>query len=73
MKYTTEIKSMDNFNAWSGAKDTLQTIREHNKIKDLEYMLEELFQETTPTETEINDFLWFEDEYIFESLGIEIE
>tara|TARA_Y100001938_G_C7782625_1_gene278651 strand:+ start:35 stop:253 length:219 start_codon:yes stop_codon:yes gene_type:complete len=72
MKYTQET-SMNNFNAWSGAKDTLQTIREHNKIEDLEYLMEELFQETTPTETEINDFLWFEDEYIFECLGIEIE
>ena len=72
MKYTQET-SMRNFNAWSGGKDTLQTIREHNKIDDLEYLLEELFQETTPTETEINDLLWFEDEYIFECLGIEIE
>ena len=73
MKYTTEINSMNNFNAWSGAVDTLNTIREHDKIEDLEYMLEDLFHDRTPTETEINDFLWFEDEYIFEHLGIEIE
>ena len=73
MKYTTEIQSMNNFQAWSGAKDTLQTIRGHNMIKDLEYMLEDIFCDRTPTETDINDFLWFEDEYIFEHLGIEIE
>lgn len=72
MKYTTEI-SMRNFNAWSGGKDTLETIIEHDKIEDLEYMLEELFYDKTPTEAEINDFLWFDDEFIFKSLGIEIE
>ena len=72
MKYTTEI-SIRNFNAWSGAVDTLETIREHNRLDDLEYMIEELFYDRTPTETEINDFLWFEDEYIYEHLGIEIE
>ena len=51
MKYTTEINSMNNFNAWSGAVDTLNTIREHDKIEDLEYMLEDLFHDRTPTET----------------------
>ena len=72
MKYTTEINSMNNFNAWSGAVDTLNTIREHDKIEDLEYMLEDLFHDRTPTETEINDFLWFESEYIYTNLNIEI-
>ena len=72
MKYTTEINSMNNFNAWSGAVDTLNTIREHDKIEDLEYMLEDLFHDRTPTETEINDFIWFESDYIFTNLGIEI-
>lgn len=72
MKYIKEI-SMRNFNAWSGAKDTLETIREHNKIDDLDYMLQELFYDKTPTETEINDFLWHDSGYIFEQLSIDID
>mgnify|MGYP003136124710 CR=1 FL=1 len=65
LKYQT----MENFNAWSGAIDTLETIKEHNKIKELEVFLEEFFEEI-PTETQINDLLWFDDEYIFEQLNI---
>ena len=72
MKYLSEIRSMNDFKARSGAKDTLQTIREHDKIDDLECFLEDLFNDRTPTETEINDFLWFESDYIFTNLGIEI-
>lgn len=42
MKYTTEI-SMENFEAWAGATDTLETIKEHNKIDDLEHLINEMF------------------------------
>ena len=66
LKYQT----MDNFNAWSGAIDTLEIIKEHGKIKELEWLLEDLFCDETPTETQINDLLWFDDEYIFKQLNI---
>tara|TARA_B100000424_G_scaffold218326_1_gene176632 strand:- start:67 stop:282 length:216 start_codon:yes stop_codon:yes gene_type:complete len=62
--------NMENFNAWSGAKHTLKTIKDHNKIKELELLLEQEFFEKPPTETQINDLLWFEDQYIFEQLNI---
>jgi hypothetical protein len=62
--------NLANFDAWSGGLDTLNTIKEHDKIDDLEYLLEELFYNKTPTETEINDFLWFDDGYIFDQLNI---
>ena len=65
LKYQT----MENFNAWSGAIDTLETIKQHGKIKQLEVFLEEFFEEP-PTETQINDLLWFDDEYIFKQLNI---
>lgn len=55
-------------NSWSGAIDTLKVIIEHGLENELMYHLEEIFYE--PTETELNDYLWFESEYIFESLGI---
>lgn len=63
-------------NSWSGAIDTLNTIEEWGMEDDLMDFLEEVFNREIygiPTETEVNDFLWFEDEYIFETLGINAE
>lgn len=67
---TTEIEM--NFTdllarCWSGAIDTLEYIKEHGKEEELLYLIEELDLHDM---TEINDFLWFDDEYIYESLGI---
>lgn len=58
--------------SWSGAIDTLNRIEEEGKEDELMDFLEECFVET-PTDTEVNDFLWFEDEYIFEVLETEDE
>ena len=55
-------------NSWSGAVDTLKVIIENNLEEELMQHLEEIFY--LPTETELNDYLWFESEYIYESLGI---
>lgn len=57
---------------WSGAVDTLKTIREHNKTDEFMSYLEETYMtdEEVPTITEINDFIWFEADEIFEALGI---
>ena len=67
---------MDDFrtlknNSWRGALDTLKDIEEADKEDELMYLLEELFTDTIPTETEVNDFLWFERDYIYESLGLD--
>lgn len=60
-------------NCWSGAVDTLKTIEEHDKEDELMTHLEEIFEsyfDNVPTMTEVNDYLWFEPETIFECLGI---
>lgn len=60
-------------NCWSGAVDTLRTIKENDKEIELMAHLEEIFEsyfDNVPTMTEVNDYLWFEDEAIFEALGI---
>lgn len=57
-------------NCWSGAIDTLKTIEEHGKENELMEHLEEQWLDEVPTMTEINDYLWFEDEFIFQCLGI---
>ena len=58
-------------NSWSGAESTLMRIEEENKEDELMQLLSEAFQESVPTETEINDFLRFDSEFIFEALDIE--
>ena len=55
-------------NCWSGAIDTLQVIEENGKEEELMLLLEEITN--NPTMTDINDILCFEDEMIYESLGI---
>lgn len=70
MKFNTEI-NMEDFPAWSGAIDTLDRIKEEGKIKELEFLMQDIFCNKTPTKSEINDFLWFDDDFIYESLRIE--
>ena len=69
MKITSEI-SLKNFKAWSGAKDTLNKLIELDKCDELEFILDDLYPNGL-TETELNDILWFDDEWIYETLGIE--
>ena len=71
MKITSEM-SLKNFKAWSGAKDTLNKLIELDKCEELEFILEDLYPDGM-TETQLNDILWFEEEWIYESLGIEEE
>ena len=71
MKITSEM-SLKNFKAWSGAKDTLNKLIELDKCDELEFILDDLYPDGL-TDTQLNDILWFEDEWIFETLGIEEE
>ena len=74
MKIYTE-KSLADFEWWSGAKNTAETIEEKLGAKGWE-QLETILEDQYPDgidETELNDLLWFEPELIFEWLGIEEE
>ena len=71
MKITME-NTLREFQAWSGAVGTKNTIIRLG----LEEQFEELIDECYPnglTATELNDILWFDSEWIFECLGIEEE
>ena len=72
MKYIVEY-SLENFPAWAGGKDTLDTLIEKNVCDRVEELLDSYFadREEAPTETEINDILWFERDWISEMLGYE--
>ena len=64
--------SLENFEAWSGAVDTLNRVREAGKCDELESILEDLYPDGM-SETELNDLLWFEPETVYKWLGIEEE
>lgn len=71
MKVYSEI-SMRDFCPWSGAKYAYARIEREGKLDDLESIIEELYPEGC-SETTINDLLWFDDEYLFDLLGIRTE
>lgn len=58
--------------AWAGAVSTLETIKQHNKDHEFNQLMEELYPDGM-SETELNDILWFDSEWLFESLGINEE
>lgn len=69
MEYTVNL-DLTEFKFWSGAKQHSFT---YNELKELEYIFEDLYFDKTPTETEINDLFWFEEEYLCECLGLDFE
>ena len=71
MTITYEL-DLNSFEAWSGAKETLERIQREGKCTELENILEELYPDGM-TETELNDLLWFEPETVYEWLGIRSE
>lgn len=74
MKIVREYNFNDLYeNSWSGAIDTLDTIIKNDMENELMEHLEEIFDNQIPTETEVNDYLWFESDYIYECLGIDLE
>ena len=68
MKITYEL-DLRNFKAWSGAIDTLNNIIEEDKVDLLEGILNDCYEELT--ETQLNDMLWFDTEWIYNVLDME--
>ena len=55
---------------WSGAIDTIADIQNANKENEFMDFLEMIFCDDVPTDTEVNDFIWFERDYIYENIGL---
>ena len=55
---------------WSGAVDTIADIQNANKEDEFMNFLESVFCDEIPTDTAVNDFIWFERDYIYENLGL---
>lgn len=66
------ICSFDSYKPWAGAEDTYNIIEGHDKLDDLEELLEEWYPDGI-TEDALNDLLWFEADDILDALGIPVE
>ena len=59
-------------NSWSGAKDTLDDIRNANLEDEFMDLLDTYFgTEEEVDDTELNDFIWFERSTIYADLGLD--
>ena len=72
MKVTYEF-DLSEFKAWSGGSDTLEKIREFDlnypgAMEAAQQYIEECLGDEA-TVTQINDMLWFEDDFILEAIG----
>ena len=62
-------QTLMDFDAWSGAVETKETIIENRKAQQFDDLIDELYPEGL-TETELNDILWFETDWIYDMLKI---
>ncbi len=64
---TYKEESLSGFEFWSGAKQTAERLTDDD-FETIEQHLEECYPEGA-SETQVNDFVWFEDDFIAELLG----
>lgn len=46
--------------SWCGAKDTLEEVTKQGREDEAMQIIEEAFFDDVPTDTQLNDFIWFE-------------
>ena len=69
MKIINDDLKLRDFDAWSGAKETKELILENHKSTEFDELMEELYPDGL-TDTQLNDILWFEEDWLCENLGI---
>ena len=57
------------YRPWSGAVDTWEYIEENDAMDALENFIDECYPDGIG-ETELNDLLWFDSDYVYEALGL---
>lgn len=67
MKITTDVCSWNDFDFWSGAAATVKYLTA-DEVESVIAQLEEIYPEGM-TDTELNDFFWFETDCIAQMLG----
>lgn len=66
-------KDFSEFEPWGQAREIYERIDEEGKLDELECLLEGMYQEELPTDTDINDLLAYDWEWVYEMLGISEE
>ena len=64
--------SISDFETWSGAKDTQRVIIENDKENEFDNLIDELYPDGL-TDTQLNDILWHESDWVFKTLRISDE
>ena len=65
----TEEITLSNFNTWAGANKTKDELT-YSELDELEEYISELYPDGL-SQTQLNDILWFEQDWIAECLGFE--
>ena len=68
--YYKQVFDINEFEFWSGGLDTFNELKEHVTLEQIQYHIENHFSEEIPTDTDINDYLWYNRDEIFAELGI---
>ena len=63
------ITTLDDYSPWSGAIETFDIIKDNDMLDDFELLIEECYPEGI-TQTQLNDILWFDNEWVLEQLGL---
>ena len=63
-------KDFSEYEPWSGAVSTWEKIVDNDKVEEFEQVLEDIYCGDIPTDTQINDLLWFDWEWVLETLDI---
>ena len=75
VKTTNEYSSNDFYrlydNSWSGALQTLEDIKNADLEEEFMEHLEQIFSEDEIEDTQLNDYIWFDRDQIYESLGLD--
>lgn len=60
------------YQPWGGAINTYALIDMYDKLDELDELITECYPDGLSM-TELNDILWFDSEWVLDSLGIEVE
>lgn len=69
MKIVDDNATLEKFDPWSGAVATKAAIVEAGKAEEFDCLIGELYPDGL-TLTRLNDILWFDSDWVFESLGM---
>lgn len=65
--------NLTDFDFWSGAKQHEFTYTELESLQDCIAELYDSTDQNNPTETDINDLFWFEEEFLCDMIGLDFE